>query len=119
MKAVNDIIRAVREDRDKKQKEIAKVLHISQKTYSDYERGIYQFPVRHIIALSKYYNISSDYLLGLIDCEIPIGGRDYQLESELIESQGVIDSFRRLNHKEKVAVVEYMNLIKRKSNERR
>ena len=39
-------IRQIREERDLKQKEIAKVLHISQRTYSGYETGIRNIPVQ-------------------------------------------------------------------------
>ena len=66
MKKVNEIIRDLREDNDFNQKDVAKVLGISQQVYSRYELGINEIPQRHIIALCKFYNVSADYLLGLI-----------------------------------------------------
>ena len=58
-------IRDLREDRDLTQKEIANYLHIKQNTYSQYENGQRQIPISFLISLAKYYNTSTDYILGL------------------------------------------------------
>ncbi len=60
-------LRDLREDKDLKQKEIAAILGIDQRVYSNYETGKREIPVRFIIQLSKFYNISADYILGLTD----------------------------------------------------
>ena len=60
-------IRDLREDGDKTQKEIAKLLGTSQTMYARYERGANELPLRHLITLCKYYGVSSDYILGLSD----------------------------------------------------
>ncbi len=65
MKEYWEIIRELREDSDKKQSEIAAVLHTTQQVYSRYENGINEMPVRHLQTLCRYYNISADYILGL------------------------------------------------------
>ncbi len=56
-------LRAIREDRDIKQKDIAKILNISQNTYSQYETGVISLTAEVLIKLSVYYNVSIDYLL--------------------------------------------------------
>lgn len=58
-------IRDLREDRDKTQAEIAQVLGTSQTMYARYERGANELPIRHLIALCRYYHVSADYILGL------------------------------------------------------
>ena len=58
-------IRDLREDNDLTQTEKAEYLGTSQTMYARYERGANKIPVRHIIKLSKYYGVSTDYLLGL------------------------------------------------------
>ena len=60
-------IRDLREDRDKTQQEIADVLGTSQTMYARYERGANELPIRHLIALCRYYHVSADYILGLKD----------------------------------------------------
>lgn len=67
MKNYTDRIRDLREDNDKTQQDIADYLGTTQQVYSRYEKGINEMPIRHIIALCKYYNVSSDYILGLKD----------------------------------------------------
>lgn len=65
MKSYVEIIRDLREDSDKTQKEVADYLGTTQQVYSRYEKGENEIPVRHIISLCKYYNVSADYILGL------------------------------------------------------
>lgn len=59
------IIRALREDADETQAQIAELLGTSQTMYARYERGANEMPIRHLITLSKHYQVSADYLLGL------------------------------------------------------
>ena len=65
MKHYPDIIRELREDHDLTQSDIAKVLGTNQQVYSRYEKGINEMPVRHIITLCKFYQVSADEILGL------------------------------------------------------
>lgn len=58
-------MRGLREDHDLTQQEIAVVLETSQTMYARYERGANEMPIRHLITLAKYYDVSTDYFLGL------------------------------------------------------
>ena len=60
-------IRAMREDHDLTQTDIAKLLNTSQTVYSRYERDERTLPTEMLYTLTLYYNISADYLLGLTD----------------------------------------------------
>lgn len=64
MKELRRIIRDLREDNDIKQKTIAEYLGVSQQTYSNYENGHREIPIWAVVKLSKYYQVSTDYLLG-------------------------------------------------------
>ena len=64
-------IRALREDHDLRQIEIAKILNMSQTGYSKYETGENDIPTRILIKLARFYNTSVDYLLGITDETIP------------------------------------------------
>lgn len=57
-------IRDLREDSDKTQQEIAELLGTSQTMYARYERGANEMPIRHLVALADFYNVSTDYILG-------------------------------------------------------
>ncbi|MBQ7097335.1 MAG: helix-turn-helix transcriptional regulator [Clostridia bacterium] len=67
MKSYYERLRDLREDRDMKQKEIADILGTTQQVYSRYENGINELPIHHLIVLSEFYNVSTDYILGLTD----------------------------------------------------
>jgi len=60
-------IRHLREDHDLTQAQIARVLDMSQTGYSKYETGENDIPTAVLIRLSRYYNVSIDYLLGESD----------------------------------------------------
>lgn len=60
-------IRDLRVDKDLTQKQLAKALNCSQQVYSNYELGQRDVPTDVLIALSKYYKVSTDYILGLTD----------------------------------------------------
>ena len=60
-------MRDLREDNDKTQQEIAEILNTSQTMYARYERGANELPIHHILKLANYYNVSTDYLLGITD----------------------------------------------------
>ncbi len=60
-------LRDMREDNDLKQKEIAAILKIDQRVYSNYETGKREIPIHLLIILADYYKVSTDYLLGLTD----------------------------------------------------
>ena len=60
-------LKDVRNDADLTQADVAKILNISRQHYSMYERGDRELPMHHFITLAKYYNISLDYLAGLVD----------------------------------------------------
>ena len=60
-------LKDLREDMDKKQEDIACALNITRQQYQLYESGKREMPMHHFIALAKYYNVSLDYLAGLVD----------------------------------------------------
>ena len=60
-------IKDLREDKDLSQKDIAKILNMSQTGYSKYEVGTNDIPTKILISLSVFYNTSVDYILGLTD----------------------------------------------------
>ena len=70
-------MRALREDRDLSQKQVAELLQIHQTTYSDYELGNVNIPVEALKQLADFYQTSIDYLVDHTDdpTHIPRGDR--------------------------------------------
>ena len=68
----------LRKDRGLTQKELAELLHVNYRTYSGYEREETEAGDGFKIKLARFYNVSVDYLLGIIDHPHPIkDGDDY------------------------------------------
>ena len=60
-------LRALREDADKNQEEIAKIIGTSQSYYAQYENGKRAIPFERVMILAEYYNISLDYIACFTD----------------------------------------------------
>ena len=63
MRTFLENLRGIREDNDLTQAQVAAVLGTSQTMYARYERGANEMPIRHLITLCKFYNVSADYFL--------------------------------------------------------
>lgn len=63
-------IRDLREDRDLRQIDVANATGIDQKTLSNYETGKTNPDSFAIIALARFFEVSTDYLLGESDINI-------------------------------------------------
>ena len=64
-------IRALREDKDLTQQNMAKFLNISQRAYSHYETGERSIPTEILCAIADYHQTSVDYLLNRTDEKRP------------------------------------------------
>ncbi len=60
-------VRALREDSDLRQQDLAEYLQCTQVCYSYYENGQRDIPTDVLIRLARFYHTSTDYLLGLTD----------------------------------------------------
>ncbi len=65
-------LKDIREDHDVDQKEIAALLKTTQQQISKYETGKQMMGIDKYIVLAKHYNVSLDYLTGLIDSPRPL-----------------------------------------------
>lgn len=64
-------IRDLREDSDLLQKDVAKILEMTQQQYSRYETGIQTITTELLIKLANFYNVSTDYILELTNEKKP------------------------------------------------
>ncbi len=75
----NEIIKALREDADLTQSELAKEFNVNQITISQYERGTRQISLDMLINYAKKFNVSTDYILGLTKNPTP----NYDIKNQL------------------------------------
>ncbi len=67
MKVLLVRLKNLREDNDLLQKHVAEALKIPERTYGNYELGDRSIPLEILIDIAKFYNTSTDYILGLTD----------------------------------------------------
>lgn len=63
----NERLKELRSDADLSQKRLAELIGVSQKAIDFWEKGINEPKASYIIALANFFNVSCDYLLGIVD----------------------------------------------------
>lgn len=58
-----EILKALREDKDLTQKELAMIFNTTQRTVSNWESGRNEPPYEILKMYSEYFNVSTDYIL--------------------------------------------------------
>lgn len=66
----------LRKDADLTQDELAAILKVNKHSISAYERNKSEPPDDIKIAIAQYFDVSVDYLLGIIDTPVPIVRRE-------------------------------------------
>ena len=103
-------LRAMREDYDLTQRQVADVLGIHQQYYSSYKKGIYELPVRHLRTLAKLYHCSVDYILGLTEFRHPINKLQEPFENSI--TVGILLSHSLSLHPQKrKLLLEYLDYL--------
>lgn len=64
---MKDKLKQLRKNKGVSQKIVAKAIGISLSAYSNYEQGIREPSNEILIKICKYFDVTSDYLLGLTD----------------------------------------------------
>jgi len=65
-------IRALREDKDLTQEQLASVLKRSQQGYAHIENYKAKLSIEDLQTLCKFYDVSADYILGFTDIKKPL-----------------------------------------------
>lgn len=60
-------LRDVREDQDLTQAEVGKVINKTQQGYNHIETGRAELKIEDLVKLCQFYNLSADYMVGLVD----------------------------------------------------
>lgn len=110
MRETNEIIRELREDSDARQADIAKILGISQQYYSRYEKGEFDVPLRHLISLARYYNVSLDYLTGHSTFAKPLNELEKNYSKGITVGQFLTKAMS-LDTKGREEAINYMNYL--------
>lgn len=98
MMTIGERLKKLRLDNNLGQKEIADLLDLSDSGYSCYENDIRIPTTKNLIKLAEYYNVSSDYILGINEKPYPsisdVSKRVDELEKQILEFKKYINSYK-------------------------
>ena len=60
-------LKEIRKQNKLTQEQVANIIGVAKTTYCNYEIGRSEMEFNSIIKLAKYYNVSIDYIAGLVD----------------------------------------------------
>ena len=115
MKTYIEIVRALREDKDLKQKEVADSIGATQQTYSHYETGFTEIPVKMLTALADFHDVSADYILGRTKCTQGIDALNASVEGDYTTGEMMSDILS-LDKSGRMFMIECLSWQKAKSD---
>ncbi len=112
MNTFNKLIKELRKDLGKTQKEIAEILGISTTCYAGYEQGGHEPCFEILVKLSRYFDVSTDYLLGVTQDD---GAERLSALTPTflsLEERTILNNYHALSHAGKARVVAYTDFIR-------
>jgi len=100
----------LRQERGLTQQELADLFHISNSTISSYETGNRIPDVEFLLKLSKFYNISSDYIIGLSDSRLPLDIMN-SIVADQVSYQSVIEKIQKLPVERKRTLLAILDIF--------
>lgn len=104
------ILKDLRESQGVTQDEMAKYLKVSRSTIAGYETKRRQPDYDKLVKISKYFNVSIDYLLSQDDTEELISIVPSPKQENVLD-RSVIEAYKNLGFKSKRDVLEYIKLL--------
>lgn len=102
-----NILKEIRENNKLSQIEIADILNIKRSTYGHYETEYQTIPINHLINFCNYFNISTDYILGLSNnSEIKYKKTNNKIAGERLKE------FRKVNNLTQEKLASVLNTTK-------
>lgn len=110
-------IKELRENRRLIQAILASELNITQQSLSKYERDITTIKTDILKSIAEYFNVTTDYLLGVSDVKRDLQGQ-MKMNKDIDEYYDLIEVYKGLDKYDKEMVWSILQAVK-KTNERR
>ncbi len=110
MADISSTIKYLRDNKELKQREVADYLGISQQAYSYYELDKRELPARHVVNLSKLYEVSTDYILGVESAD----SISYDLNAKYVQDislKEMVFTLERLNKRNRQEAFKYLSYL--------
>lgn len=116
---VNNRIRELRKSQNMSQEALAEVIHTTQQAVSRMENHAYDIPSESLIEMSKYFNVTTDYILGISDTKRDYNGQ-YRMNQEMDKCYDIVQRYQRLsetNQKTLRCILERLEQAQREGEE--
>lgn len=110
-------IKELRENRRLIQAILALELNITQQSLSKYERDITTIKIDILKKIAKYFNVTTDYLLGVSDVKRDLQGQ-MKMNKDMDEYYDLIEVYKGLDKYDKELVWSILQAVK-KTHEKR
>ncbi len=97
---VKNRIRELRKGTNISQETLAKAIHTTQQAVSRMENHAYDIPSESLIEMSKYFNVTTDYILGISDTKRDYNGQ-YRMNQEMDRCYDIVQRYQRLSETNK------------------
>ena len=111
MQRFGEILCELREDKGLTQLELSRILHISNSSISAYETGTREPNVEVLVALAAFFDVTTDYLLGIAPYNISQHTLAEKLTDDYTVSD-VIETLQALTPTQVTAVVDLLDSMK-------
>ena len=110
MKEFGERLKQLRTKRNLTQEELGGIFNppLSQSTLGTYERGLRQPSLENLVVISKYFKVSTDYLLGLTDEIVTIKDENPKELKEFLNRNDVLFNGSELNAEEKRRMIDIL-----------
>ncbi len=104
-------IKEIRLSRHMTQREIGEIVGVAQQNFSRYEQDITVIPIDILIKLSEFFNVTTDYLLGVSDIKRNIEGQ-MRVNRIMDECYEFLEVYKTLNKDDKELIWAMTEKIK-------
>lgn len=113
MNKIGHIIKELRREMDCTQNKLADILGVTQDSISLWENDKRIPDTQYIVAMAKFFDVTTDYLLGLTDeyKSVRFGIRNNP-SAFTPEENALVKKYREMSDKEKALLMQYMELLK-------
>ena len=115
---MNSRIKELRKKRGLMQQRLASELGITQQMLSKYERDVTLIKVDVLKKIAKYFNVTTDYLLGVSDVERDLQ-RQMVMNETLDEYYDLVEVYKELDPYDKEMIWSIIQVVKRTSDRRK
>lgn len=92
------------------QAQLADQVGMTQQTISRVENNIFSLTADYLIILSKFFNVSADYMLELSDQKRNDEQR-YRITKNMEDNQVLLENYQRLSEKHQKILVKVLNIL--------